>query len=664
MKDIHSIVKLLKNKIYATYQLHAFMRNSKTLSVDGLKIGALTVCEWLRSRLGENIPDELLLPSPDDYQNVSLDDFKSLHLNRGFVVDIIALPEKEMWSLQIVEPDLGSDPGNPNQVRKPVAGRIIETNVGFAIRDNKLECGVKTVISDPENTPLATVYRPAFVKKLYNNPNFGLQNVAIINPKLKYIDTLEQLKAVVSLWKNELNQLPILVFTKAKEVQYEEQLPLEGLSVDQLASKHESAEIDDKGNCIKKIEVENTCTKIEAAKAAKKNKKKADTKVTVTSFDELRILAKNPLMQKKHPILKDINVNRPKKEVFVVPAYNLHKMAGAFAGFAQVYLLNENLFSRFVEMVTCKALEGDAVLLEPKCFGGAISLYPYAQKEINEKEINRFVFQYPRNKTFDFHNIYFLSGARDALIKGKEELEQLSEAQLNEWQIKLLAVQKQNETMLTAQKEETAKLENKNNSLKQQLVMEESKNKDLRDAQDKLELKYKQELAKKDEYIAFLERQVARPHTKKELAGWVERTHKEHLILHQKALQTLDAANLNVDRLELIYDALDYMATDFWEYRYAGLSEEELLNRSSKKYHRAFEITPCKGTSIEVYPEQYRILYFKDEMGNIKPSDLNFHLKAGNKAEHLVRIYFLFDDAKKLIVVGSLPEHLQTVTFG
>lgn len=663
MKDIHSIVRLLKNHIYATYQLHAYMRNSKTNPVDGLKIGALTVCEWLRTRLGENIPQELLLPFPDAYNDVSLDDFKSLHLNRGFVVDIIALPEKEMWSLQIVEPDLGSDPGNPNQVRKPIAGRIIETNVGFAIRDNKLECGVKTVISDPENTPMAMVYRPAFVKKLYNNPNFGLQNIAVISPKLRYVDTLEQLKSLAALWKNELNQLPILVFTKVKVITYEEHLPLEGLNVDQLAIKP-VAEIDDKGNCIKKIEVENTCTKIEAAKAAKKNKKNAGGKIIVNSFDELRILAKNPLLLKKHPILKNIVNNKPQKEEYINPPYNLHKLAGAFAGFAQVYLIKENLFTKFLEMTDCKVSEGDAVLLEPKCFGGAVGLYLYAKKDINEKEIIRTIFQYPRNKTFDFHNIYFLSGARDALIKGKEELEQLSEAQLNEWQIKLLAAQKQSETMLLAQKEETAKLENKNNRLKQQIIIEESKNKTLRDAQVQLELKYKGELAKKDEYIAFLERQVARPHTKKELIGWVESTYREHLILHPKAVQTLEAANINIDRLELIYDALDYMATDFWENRYAGLSDEELLNRSSQKYHRAFEITPCKGTSIEVFPEQYRILYFKDEMGNVKPSDLNFHLKAGNKAEHLVRIYFLFDDAKKLIVVGSLPEHLQTVTFG
>ena len=38
-------------------------------------------------------------------------------------------------------------------------------------------------------------------------------------------------------------------------------------------------------------------------------------------------------------------------------------------------------------------------------------------------------------------------------------------------------------------------------------------------------------------------------------------------------------------------------------------------------------------------------------------------IKAGNKTEHLVRIYFFFDDERRQIVVGSLPEHLDTVRF-
>jgi hypothetical protein len=52
MTDIHSIVRLLKNHLYATYQLHAVMANKRITLEEGLKRGALTVIDWVCQRLG------------------------------------------------------------------------------------------------------------------------------------------------------------------------------------------------------------------------------------------------------------------------------------------------------------------------------------------------------------------------------------------------------------------------------------------------------------------------------------------------------------------------------------------------------------------------------------------------------------------------------------
>lgn len=123
------MVRLLRNHLYPTYQLYAVMDSSKLTPLDGLKLGALTVLSWLRLRLGGDIPLALQTPEPEAYADFAVTDLCSAHLNYGFVIDIISLPEKGMWTMQITEPDLGSDPGNPQQQRKPVAGRIIETNV-------------------------------------------------------------------------------------------------------------------------------------------------------------------------------------------------------------------------------------------------------------------------------------------------------------------------------------------------------------------------------------------------------------------------------------------------------------------------------------------------------------------------------------------------------
>ena len=660
MPDIHSVVKLLKNHIYPTYQLYATMTSKKTSPEEGLVLGVLTVLSWLRQRMGEEIPQEAMLPEPDCFREVRPEQLLSFHVNHGYVVDVVSLPEEGLWTLQIVEPDLGSDPGNPQQSRRPVAGRILETDVGFCIKNMQLQCGVKTVVSDPENTAPAPVYRPAFVKRLYNNPNFGLQQCRHIQPNVNYINTLEDLKKLEALLEAEDNQLLSLVFTKPKEYEDEDKLPLESLPLETLSIKHqEDSEIE--GWPVKPIVVEDSYSHKEAEKKKKQQSKDRGKRPVVSSFAELRLLSQNPLLAQEKPLLPKLQ-QRPRKEKYVLPSVNIHKLAASFAAYAHVFLLHEKLFAKFTASHALPLREGEAVLLEPKCFGGGSKIYATAIPEA-EKFLRKDVFVYPRGKAYRFGDIFFLAGARDALVQGKVELQEQSASQLERWQIEMLALQKQYEAKLEAEHSNYAKLEAKNSSLKQQITLEENKSKALREAQQKLADEHQQVLTAKDAYIAFLQRQVSRPHTKKELPDWVSKVHGEHLLLHPRALQTLEAASVNADRLELIYDALDYMATDYWESRYGKLSNEELLNLSSQKYHRAFEITPCKGTTLDVYSQQYHIPYFKDEMGRIKASELNFHLKAGNKAEHLVRIYFLFDDAKKLIVVGSLPEHLQTVSI-
>ena len=66
--------------------------------------------------------------------------------------------------------------------------------------------------------------------------------------------------------------------------------------------------------------------------------------------------------------------------------------------------------------------------------------------------------------------------------------------------------------------------------------------------------------------------------------------------------------------------------------------------------------------TIEFTPSEYRIKYYKNAQGKNADSDLDYHLRVGNDPENLLRIYFLHDDARRRIVIGSLPDHLKTVT--
>jgi hypothetical protein len=62
--------------------------------------------------------------------------------------------------------------------------------------------------------------------------------------------------------------------------------------------------------------------------------------------------------------------------------------------------------------------------------------------------------------------------------------------------------------------------------------------------------------------------------------------------LHPKAVALPeDKASRNVD-IRLICDALDFLATDYWDHRYKQTSKEEMPNRCSRKHGRPFEISP------------------------------------------------------------------------
>ena len=65
---------------------------------------------------------------------------------------------------------------------------------------------------------------------------------------------------------------------------------------------------------------------------------------------------------------------------------------------------------------------------------------------------------------------------------------------------------------------------------------------------------------------------MLRPRTKKELPTWAQNELSHHLLLHPRAITALEDASINADRLELIYDTLEYLATDYWENRYGDLT--------------------------------------------------------------------------------------------
>ena len=615
MSGTYRFVKLLKNHLYPTYQLHAFMANEKTAPQDGLRLAALTTMDWLKNRLGEAAPPEwAAIPAPEEYLSAADADLPSAYVNQGHVINIVSLPEKGMWTLQITEPDLGSDPGKPDQRRPPVPGRIIETNIAFRTAGRTVECGFKTVISDPVGTaPEAEVYRIAVVKLLMENPAFGLKQVTDIPMKPLRLASAAQVKTMLGITHSAENQLPAVIFTQPAE------------------------------------------QKAPASPPPFPGRPGLGSAFSLPMPD----LSGLPLPRRAAPA--------PAAETVVSePPYDLDRFCYYTFSHCRTYVLENAANEAFTARSGVRFRPGDIVVLYPASLGGGERVIPYdpsdAAREETIRAVEKGVKDCLKTRSVDFGGIMFLSGVREHLLGLSDELAQDAEAagerfeaELREltacWKSEIAEKDRQLEEaadQLRRQKEYAARLEDEKAALREEFELERE------DLQNRID----SHLAA----IEFWKRRCGRPQDYDGIPAWVEEHFSDHLLLHPKAVDRMLASS-RCAAVDLICDALDYLATDCWDMRYLRVPRELALTRCSEKYGRPFDVVPNGQMTIDFTPGEYKIKYFRDAMGKQRESALDWHLRVGNDTENLLRIYFLYDDENRLIVVGSLPDHLKTVIF-
>ncbi|HJB05043.1 MAG TPA: hypothetical protein H9715_04735 [Candidatus Merdibacter merdigallinarum] len=606
-QEPYRVVKLLRTHLYPTYQLFAYMANKKTDPHTGLRIAALTVLEWLRSRLGEDIPPELHTPGPEDALSYTEDALLSFHINHGFVIDVVSLPEQGIWTMQITEPDLGSDPGNPDQLREAMPGRIIETNIGFRIVGTQLACGFRTVIADPENTPTqAEVYRLAVVKRLARDKRFGLKQILPLTETFTRLSSGEHVKQLLSLGKNQNNQLPLVIFTQTPAD------PCFGSTT-----------------------------------ALRKN--------LIDSLEIREMLFQKPSFE--------IAVKIPYRD----PPYDVEGFAKQSFAFCRTYLAEAAQLDRLCKGLGRKLEPGDILFWSPTHSGGSMEVLPYKPSTIRQNEalsrLRNLVTTYPRGKDFDFGEVRFLSDARAGLVAATEELRQESQVMADDWSGHVRNVESSWRAKVAEAEAACAVLQEQVERQKAYIRRIEEEKDTLRTAcEEKLQQQAAQ-FSARDDYVHFLERKLDRPSEHNQIPAWSEKHFAERLLFHSKAISLLAERDAKSVDLDLICDALDFLATDYYARRFEGLSTEEMNTRCSQKYGRPFEVKPTGASTIVHTPLQYKIKYFPGRNGKPIESALDFHLCVGNDPESLLRIYFLHDDKKQRIVIGSLPRHLRAVTI-
>ena len=288
-------------------------------------------------------------------------------------------------------------------------------------------------------------------------------------------------------------------------------------------------------------------------------------------------------------------------------------------------------------------------------------------KENDRDDIAEKVMSYPkRNERFKFGQVLFFSEAQE--LKQNLDMEKLSKSDdyvaenkgLND---KIQSLKKQ----ITEEKQhindlaETSKKEKiQSDSLINQFRIAknilERENEDLKKA-----LMAKQyELADSSERLNTLESKAKRPEDIPQFIKWVESYYCDDIFLMTKAKEGLKHAK-NI-QMKILCDAIEVLSNDYKRWRLKEIDDEEYIRGCKSRTDSSFEIGGCGSQNINRYAKEYKVYYNTDTKDKRFRKSLDLHIKCGVDNKFLTRIYFFWDDECSKIIIGSMPDHLPTIT--
>ncbi len=351
-------------------------------------------------------------------------------------------------------------------------------------------------------------------------------------------------------------------------------------------------------------------------------------------------------------------------------------MAHLKMGYAQFFLLPLAQQAPFQKLTGRTVSAGDILLIEPLAFGGETVCLGH-QGPLNQapawqqpdqapawqQQLDDLVQNYPKDKPMAFGRVVFLSEAKElersrtmAHVHSREELLKASDERAQ-------AAEARHREELRAIEERCQLREDKIRRLEAEIDEKEIEKAQLREA---LAIQEAVSEAEREEREAETRRIQALRDRPDELAGvpaWTRKHLGERLVLLPRAVRELNGVAPGEINLQLLCDALEYLAVDHRDVLLCRISQDDCRMRCQRKYNRHFEVTLQKGTSIEMFPSEYKVKYSQGAAGRSRERVLEYHLKVGDKPPWLMRIYFFFDSDEQRIVVGSLPKHLPTVSY-
>lgn len=277
--------------------------------------------------------------------------------------------------------------------------------------------------------------------------------------------------------------------------------------------------------------------------------------------------------------------------------------------------------------------------------------------EDSYQKLKREIQKLPKRRAYDFGHIVFQSDAHLLALSERREAAQTLEESC--------ALYQQENAEL---KSRLSELEQQDNDLRERNEMLRLTKKQLKAAQEEIEelqiyigniqAEYQTRKAayeKSAELVQFYkdkaEIAAGFPVDKDAVCDWVEAQFPETLVLTQRAKTELRKYQGGLD-VALLCDGLLYLDA------YARARNGELTDEQLALYTdlRNWEVSFSGKEAVRLHESDYTVIH------DGKKYVLEMHIKYGNRATNLIRIYFCRDADTGKIIAGSMPEHLATAS--
>lgn len=625
----HEPTVLHRLKRFPTYQFHAEITSDQLSESEVFLRLILETFSWLRARLNGDIPAELQTPEPEEYALFSEAQLSSFTLDQGWKADVTYVPEKGVWAFSLRETDMGANIGRENE-RPPVQGRLFTTDISFIKCGRIVECGVRTIVTEPVSCDApCEVFRPAVVRSIIVNPQFRLSHRGImLDAKPFYIDTKADAERFAVAFQNQRFDYPLILIADAGfEDGKQTTVPTELPKINRLSLSFSSTPAD------------YASPKVLLADGKSKpfitsEKPKSDAKPSAL-----------PIMVTKKPPVRRVE-------------FPYERLADKLKGYGIVCYASDKVFSVLNNKLHLNPKPGDIIIsvrgqeLERLCY----STYSKDMETCYQK-LKLDIQKLPKRRAYDFGKVIFQADAH------------------------LIALQERREAAQTME-ESCALYQQENAELKARLSELEQQDNDLRERSEMLRLTKKQLQAARDEnselldYIEKLQaefqaRQVAYekasglvqfykdkaeiaanfPTDKDDICDWAEAQFPETLVITQRARTELRKYQGGLD-VSLLCDGLLYLDA-YSRARNGKMTEEQLALYTDQ---RNWEVSFSGKEAVRLHESDYTVSH------EGKKYKLDMHIKYGNRATNLIRIYFCRDVDTGRIIVGSMPEHLATAS--